>query len=78
VKSNTGVDVLNSLMQDHPGFGSLEKDEDRKERLFREKSEELAMARWQASAGPAGGPMQFLREAQEQLKRAMADDESDA
>jgi len=70
-------DVHNSLLQDHPGIGSLEKDEDRKKRLFREKSEGLAMELWQAEGRPEGGPMQFLHVAQKQLRTAMEGGESD-
>lgn len=67
-------DVITSLRCDHPGIGANEKDGDRRARLFREKSEELALEMWKTNGRPAGGPMVFQREAERQLKSVLEDD----
>ena len=70
-------DVLHSLRLDHPGLGTAEKDEARRERLFREKAEELAMELWKQNERPEGGPAQFLPIAREKLGRALEGPEAD-
>jgi hypothetical protein len=42
--------VLESLMNQHPGVGSVEKEGAKKERIFNEKAEELARALWLAAS----------------------------
>lgn len=64
-------DVLNSLRHGHSGLGASEKEEDRKARLFREKTEELAMDLWKQNGRPEGGPTQFLLMAREKLNQAL-------
>jgi hypothetical protein len=64
-------DVLKSLRDHHAGLGAGEKEEDRRERLFREKVEQLAADLWEQSGRPAGGPPQFLTAAREQLGRML-------
>lgn len=66
------VDVLNSLRHEGIGFGALEKDEDRKARLVREKVEELEMDLWKRAGRPTGGPVQFRAMARDQLNRALS------
>lgn len=61
------ADVLNSLLHENPGIGSQEKEASRRERLFREKTEELALELWKQNGSPVGGPMQFLHAAQHEL-----------
>jgi hypothetical protein len=60
--SHHGVvpDVLNSLRDDHVGLGVAEKEQERRDRLFREKVEELATELWKQNNRPDGGPAQFL------------------
>jgi hypothetical protein len=53
------------------GMGQLEKRGVRKERILREKAEELAMTLWKDAGRPEGGPMQFINQAREQLKAAL-------
>jgi hypothetical protein len=65
-------DVLASVVNDNPGIGMLEKKEARKARLFQEKVEELSMKIWITNGRPIGGPMQFINQAREQLKAAIA------
>jgi hypothetical protein len=69
-------DILNSLRLDHPGLGAAEKEEARRERLFQEKAEELAMELWKQHDRPEGGPTQFLLMAREQLGSALEDQET--
>jgi hypothetical protein len=64
-------DVLKSLRHDQSGLGAAEKEEERKARLFREKTEEIAMELWKQHGRPEGGPTQFLLMAREQLNRAI-------
>ena len=69
-------DILNSLRLDHPGLGATEKEEARRDRLFRQKTEELAMELWKQHDRPEGGPTQFLLMAREQLGSALEDQET--
>jgi hypothetical protein len=62
-------DVLNSLRDHHSGLGAAEKEEDRRKRLFRDKTEQLAADLWEQAGRPAGGPSQFLVAARDQLGR---------
>jgi hypothetical protein len=64
-------DVLNSLREDHSGLGAAEKEEARRERLFREKVEQLAASLWEQAGRPSGGPSQFLTAARDQLGRML-------
>jgi hypothetical protein len=64
-------DVLNSLHHDHAGLGAAEKEEARRERLFREKAEQLAADLWEQAGRPAGGPSQFLAAASAELGRRL-------
>ena len=64
-------DVLNSLRHEGIGFGALEKDEDRKARLVREKVEELEMELWKGAGCPDTGPSQFRATARDQLRRVL-------
>jgi hypothetical protein len=64
-------DVLNSLRHEGVGIGALEKEEDRKARLLREKAEKLAIELWERAGRPEGGPVQFRAMAREQLGRAL-------
>jgi len=65
-------DVLVSVASDNPGIGTLEKKESREARIFREKTEGLAKTIWINKGCPNGGPMQFINQASEQLKAAIA------
>lgn len=69
--------VLNSLRAEHLGLGTAEKEQARKDRLFREKVEELERVLWKEAGKPEGGPVQFRFLAQRQLKQAL-DGEEDA
>ncbi|OAI52552.1 hypothetical protein AYO44_16565 [Planctomycetaceae bacterium SCGC AG-212-F19] len=59
--------VINSLREDHSGLGAAEKEDDRQERLFREKAEQLAADLWEQAGRPAGGPAQFLTAARDHI-----------
>ncbi len=63
----TSPDVLNSLREHHAGLGAAEKEEDRRERLFQEKVEQLAADLWEQAGRPAGGHLQFLVSARARL-----------
>lgn len=65
------AEVLGSLAAEIPGIGSGEKEAARRERLFKEKAEDLAIEIWKENGRPDGGPMQFFPLAQEQLRRGM-------
>jgi hypothetical protein len=64
-------DVLDSLRHQGVGIGAMEKEEDRKARLFRERAEKLAVELWEQAGRPPGGSAQFLTMAQEELGREM-------
>ena len=65
------TDVLASIASAIPGIGTKEKEAARKERVFKEKAENLAIELWKMSGRPEGGTMQFFPAAQEQLRKAM-------
>src|SRR5262249_39000920 len=52
-------DVLNSLRDDHSGLGAAEKEEDRRERLFRDKVEQLATDLWERPVARQVGHCSF-------------------
>lgn len=64
-------DVLNSLLDDHPGIGTQETEVTRKARLFKERVQQLAEDLWEQAGQPAGGSAQFMAVADEQLRKAM-------
>ena len=64
-------DVLDSLRRQGVGIGALEKEDDRKARLIRERAEKLASELWEQAGRPVGGPAHFLKRAREDLERAM-------
>jgi hypothetical protein len=64
-------DVVTSVQDDHAGLGAVEKEADRRERLFREKVEKLAADLWEHNGQPQGGPPQFLAMAREQLEQRL-------
>jgi Protein of unknown function (DUF2934) len=59
-------DVLNSLRDDHTGLGVAEKAAEQRDRLIREKVEELATELWKQNGRPEDGPALF-RPAAEKL-----------
>jgi hypothetical protein len=63
----TAEDIVASVLKTTSGIGALEKKDVRRQRLFREKAEELSTTLWQANGRPHGGPMQFIREAKVQM-----------
>lgn len=67
---NVSVDVLSSLLDDHPGIGTKEKEADRKARVFDEKAQQLAEDLWKQAGEPAGGPGHFRKCAEDQLRKA--------
>jgi hypothetical protein len=64
-------DVLNSLRDDHSGLGTTEKEEQRRTRLFQEKSQQLARELWEQNGRPEGGPEEFLNTARAQLTQVL-------
>jgi hypothetical protein len=63
--------VLGSVSSENPGIGTLEKKQDRIERILNEKADELARAIWAQRGSPSGGPTQFLAEARDQLRATL-------
>jgi hypothetical protein len=63
-------DVLNSLRDQHSGLDAVEKDEERRARLFQEKTVQLADELWQLDGCPNGGSALYLARAREQLMKA--------
>jgi len=51
------------------GIGTLEKQQAIRDRLLREKAQQLAYALWDEAGRPEGGPTQFLPQAEAQLRR---------
>jgi hypothetical protein len=64
-------DVLHSLRDEHAGLGAAEKDEERRDRLFREKADALAADLWEQHGRPQGGLTQFLAAARDQLSKRL-------
>jgi hypothetical protein len=64
-------DVPPSLRDNHPGLGVLEKDQERRARLFQEKVERVAADLWRRDGCPEGGPQRFFGAAREQLNRML-------
>jgi hypothetical protein len=64
-------DVLGSLREEGIGFETLEKEQDRRQRLIRESVEELANELWKQGGMPEGGPSQFRAMASDELRRAV-------
>jgi hypothetical protein len=64
-------DILTSLRDDLVGLGSEERKEDRRDRLLREKVEQLATMLWERAGRPEGGPDRFRALAREQLGIAL-------
>jgi hypothetical protein len=62
--------VLNSLRDDHHGFGALEKKADQEARILREKATELASVLWERAGRPSGGPSEWIQQALDQLRAA--------
>jgi hypothetical protein len=69
-----GPDLLQSLAHEHPGFGTLEKREQRASRILHEKAGPVASVLWERAGRPEGGPQQFLKPAIEQITAAMGAD----
>jgi hypothetical protein len=63
--------LVTSSKDAHPGIGTLEKSQEREERVFREKAEEVAKAMWREAGEPSGGHYQFLERASSALHDAL-------
>ena len=63
--------MLNSSLFIWNGLGKIEKDDDRRTRLLREKSEELALELWKQAGCPEAGLSQFLVAARQKLEKAL-------
>jgi len=68
---NLTPDVLNSLLHEHPGIGTIEKEANRTARILCEKTQELAVELWKQRGSPPSGPVHFLHPAHEQLTKAL-------
>ena len=68
---NLSVNVLAPVASDNPGIGTLEKKQDREERLFDEAVEKLGGDLWKEHGSPEGGPSQFAQQARRQLTACM-------
>lgn len=64
-------DVLKSLLHEHPGIGTLEKEADRRERILGEKAQEVATELWKQAGSPPNGAVHYLHLAHEQLTAAL-------
>lgn len=69
--NNISPDVIPSLRHDNPHLGVVEKKTDRNARLFREKTQQLAIQMWTDSGCPESGPDPFMANAENELKRLM-------
>jgi hypothetical protein len=65
------VDVLQSLHDEHAGIGSLEKEADRRQRIFDEKVKEFAIELWRQHGCPESGPDSFTEAARDALKKVL-------
>lgn len=65
------ADVLDSIRLRNPGLGELEKVEAKRQRVFQEKSQQLAGKLWEQHGCPSGGPILFLHEAEKQLRELL-------
>ncbi|MCF6283718.1 MAG: hypothetical protein L3K26_00790 [Candidatus Hydrogenedentes bacterium] len=63
--------ILGSIAADHRGFGTLEKNQDHRNRVLREQTKIVADSLWKEAGCPSGGLEQFISEARRQLKKAM-------
>lgn len=63
--------AIASIAQNNPGIGTLEKKQSHRDRIFREKTEELAKALWEKEGRPQGGPEAFISIARNQLASAL-------
>jgi hypothetical protein len=70
-KHGISPDVVAPLRDVHPGLGSLETADQRRDRLLGEAVERLAQALWEQDGRPEGGPEQYLARAREQLIRRL-------
>ncbi|MCY2929941.1 MAG: hypothetical protein NTV86_10685 [Planctomycetota bacterium] len=62
-----------AALRDAPGIGELEKRQEKKDRIFREKAGELATRLWQEAGSPDGGQVHYLNEAKKILQKAIGD-----
>jgi hypothetical protein len=67
--------LLASIQHDHPGLGTVEKQEDRDARILEEHSIQLAKSLWQQAGQPEGGYALFIPSARRQLLSAMGKQE---
>jgi len=63
--------IIEHISENNPGIGTLEKADDRRHRIMREKAECLALALWEKAGRPNGGHMAFITQAFDQLKAAI-------
>jgi len=63
--------ILDSVVKEQPGIGTLEKRQARVDRLMLERVRELARSLWVERGSPAGGPDVFLAEAEAGLKSVL-------
>ena len=65
--------ALGSVSQETIGIGKLEKEDARRERILREKADELAKAMWESAGRPGGGYGPFVGAALAKLAAAIGD-----
>ncbi len=65
------AEVLPSMAAEHPGLGTLEKECEKRARVFEEKVKEVAHAKWESAGRPPGGSCRFTWEAQKELAEAL-------
>ena len=65
------------MATEHPGLGTIEKESEKRARVFEEKAREVAQEKWQIAGRPPEGPDRFVGEAREELARALGLDEVD-
>lgn len=56
---------------ENPGLGILEKRQARRDRIMRERADALAQAIWIDRGSPSGGHVQFIHDAERQLRQAL-------
>jgi len=63
--------ILESLLIEHPGIGTIEKESVKRTRILGEKTRELAVELWKKNGSPPSGPVHYLHDAYEQLTGAI-------
>lgn len=70
---NVSASIISAASDECPGIGTLEKRQDRNDRVLRERTEELAQNLWENAGRPQAGLEAFRNKASVQLREVMGD-----